>query len=167
MHEPQHQSYLCTPSPNHPFLHLQTSTLRQRYRPGFGPPGDTTPPPLVGAPGRRSYPPNRPSIGATPLAPPPPPPSTCSNVECLLRKLKLWLSRHALGEMSNISCRTSASSLDAHVSGRGRRRFSTGAPGTAEVAGQCGCAHPARRPQPLEARPLLPPGAISKFRKTT
>jgi hypothetical protein len=69
-----------------------------------------------------------------------------------------------LGEMSNISHgRTSASTLDDTFSGRADAASSTGATSDGESESEDELP-PARR-QKLEASPILPPGAISKFRK--
>jgi hypothetical protein len=69
-----------------------------------------------------------------------------------------------LGEMSNISHgRTSASTLDDTFSGRADAASSTGATSDAESESEDELP-PARR-QKLEGSPILPAGAISKFRK--
>lgn len=68
-----------------------------------------------------------------------------------------------LGEMSNISHgRTSASTLDDTFSGRADAASSTGA--TSEEESESEPELPPARRQKREASPILPPGAIKKFR---
>jgi len=69
-----------------------------------------------------------------------------------------------LGEMSNISHgRTSASTLDDTFSGRADAASSTGA--TSEGESESEDELPPARRQKREASPILPPGAVNKFRQ--
>jgi hypothetical protein len=153
----------------HPFSNPQPLQSPQSYSNGFGQPGLYTTPAAHGrrTRGGSSYPPNRHSIGATPngnssgiLPTPDPTVGSCMSEED--KDVALQLMR--LGEMSNISHgRTSASTLDDTFSGRADAASSTGATSDAESESEDELP-PARR-QKLESSPILPLGAVSKFRK--
>jgi cell division septation protein DedD len=115
--------------------------------------------------GGASYPPSRQSIGSTPtgnssgiLPTPDPTVGSCMSEED--KDVALQLMR--LGEMSNISHgRTSASTLDDTFSGRADATSSTGATSESESEDEL----PPLRRQKREPSPILPPGAIKKFRQ--
>jgi hypothetical protein len=156
------------PSQN-PFSNPQPLQSPQSYSNGFGQPG------LYSTPaaqtrrtrGGTSYPPARHSISATPngsgpgiLPTPDPTVGSCMSEED--KDVALQLMR--LGEMSNISHgRTSASTLDDTFSGRADAASSTGA--TSENESESEDDLPPARRQKREASPILPPGAVQKFRQ--
>jgi Fungal Zn(2)-Cys(6) binuclear cluster domain len=139
----------------------------QSYSNGFGQPGMYSTP---AAQGRRTrgavaYP-GRQSLGATPtgnssgiLPTPDPTVGSCMSEED--KDVALQLMR--LGEMSNISHgRTSASTLDDTFSGRADAASSTGA--TSDEESDSEDELPPARRQKRETSPILPPGAIKRFR---
>lgn len=151
----------------HPFTNPQPMPSPQSYSNGFGQPGMYSTP---AASSRRTrggvaYP-GRPSIGSTPngnssgiLPTPDPTVGSCMSEED--KDVALQLMR--LGEMSNVSHgRTSASTLDDTFSGRADAASSTGA--TSDEESESEDELPPARRQKRETSPILPPGAIKKFR---
>jgi hypothetical protein len=165
----EHQRAAFFPQPSqHPFLNPQPLQSPQSYSNGFGQPGMYTTPAAHGrrTRGGASYPPNRLSTGSTPngnssgiLPTPEPTVGSCMSEED--KDVALQLMR--LGEMSNISHgRTSASTLDETFSGRADAASSTGA--TSEGESESEDELPPARRQKCEESPILPPGAIKRFR---
>ena len=116
--------------------------------------------------GGASYPTNRQSFGSTPGNSsgllPTPDPTIGSAMSEEDKDVALQLMR--LGEMSNISHgRTSASTLDDTFSGRADAASSTGA--TSEGESESEDELPPPRRQKRQPSPILPPGAIKKFRQ--
>ena len=165
--EHQRAAFFSHPS-QHPFSNPQPLQSPQSYSNGFGQPGMYTTPAAHGrrTRGGASYPPNRLSTGSTPngnssgiLPTPDPTVGSCMSEED--KDVALQLMR--LGEMSNISHgRTSASTLDETFSGRADAASSTGA--TSEGESESEDELPPARRQKREESPILPPGAIKRFR---
>lgn len=151
-------------NPSHnPFSNPQPLQSPQSYTNGFGQPGMYTTPANNGR-RTRGYPTARNSTSATPgsgvLPTPDPTVGSCMSEED--KDVALQLMR--LGDMSNISHgRTSASTLDDTFSGRADAASSTGATSDAESDSENEL--PPLRKQKREHSPILPPGAISKFRQ--
>ncbi|RDL32000.1 uncharacterized protein BP5553_09402 [Venustampulla echinocandica] len=165
--EHQRASLPFTHPSQHPFSNTPVLHSPQSYNNGFGQPGIYSTP---AAQGRRtragaSYP-ARQSIGSTPngnssgiLPTPDPTVGSCMSEED--KDVALQLMR--LGGMSNISHgRTSASTLDDTFSGRADAASSTGA--TSDEESESENELPPARRQKLEDSPILPPGAIKRFR---
>ncbi|CAG8952675.1 hypothetical protein HYFRA_00008917 [Hymenoscyphus fraxineus] len=148
----------------HPFSNPQALQSPQSYSNGFGQPGMYSTPAAQNRRTRGAGYPNRQSIGTTPnssgiLPTPEPTVGSCMSEED--KDVALQLMR--LGEMSNISHgRTSASTLDDTFSGKADAASSTGA--TSEEESDSEPELPPARRQKREASPILPPGAIKRFR---
>lgn len=165
--EHQRTPFMFTNPGQHPFSNQQPLQSPQSYSNGFGQPNMYSTPAAQGrrTRGGASYPPNRQSIGSTPggnssgiLPTPDPTVGSCMSEED--KDVALQLMR--LGEMSNISHgRTSASTLDDTFSGRADATSSTGATSESESEDEL----PPLRLQKREPSPILPPGAIKKFRQ--
>jgi hypothetical protein len=165
--EHQRASLPFTQPGQHPFTNPQALQSPQSYSNGFGQPGMYSTP----APGSRrtrggaTYP-TRPSLGSTPIGNssgilPTPDPTVGSCMSEEDKDVALQLMR--LGEMSNISHgRTSASTLDDTFSGRADAASSTGA--TSDEESESEPELPPARRMKREASPILPPGAVKKFR---
>jgi hypothetical protein len=152
---------------HNPFSNPHPLRSPQSYNNGFGQPGMYTAPAAHGrrTRGGASYPPNRPPMstlnGASGILPTPDPTvGSCMSEED--KDVALQLMR--LGEMSNISHgRTSASTLDDTFSGKADAASSTGA--TSDDESESEDELPPARRQKRESSPVLPPGAIIKFRQ--
>ena len=163
-----HRASFPFTNPSHnPFANPQPLKSPQSYSNGFGQPGLYSTPAAQNrrTRGGASYPSNRQSIDGTSngntsgiLPTPDPTVGSCMSEED--KDVALQLMR--LGEMSNISHgRTSASTLDDTFSGRAAAS-STGA--TSDEESESEDELPPARRQKSETGPILPPGAINKFR---
>lgn len=159
----QRSSFPFTHPSQHPFSNPQPLHSPQNFSNGFGQPGLYSTP-ANGGRRNRGYPTGTNSIGATPgsgiLPTPEPTVGSCMSEED--KDVALQLMR--LGDMSNISHgRTSASTFaDDTFSGKADAASSTGATSDGESESEQELP-PARR-QKREASPILPPGAIKRFR---
>jgi len=167
--EHQRSSFPYTNPSHNPFSNPQPLQSPQSYSNGFGQPGMYSTPAAQGrrTRGSASGPPNRQSIGGasndtSPGILPTPDPTVGSCVSEEDKDVALQLMR--LGEMSNISHgRTSASTLDDTFSGRADVASSTGA--TSDNESESEIELPPARRQKRESSPILPPGAVKKFRQ--
>jgi hypothetical protein len=164
--EHQRTPFMFSNPSQHPFSNPQPLQSPQSYSNGFGQPNMYATPAAQNrrTRGGSSYPSNRQSIGSTPnnssgiLPTPDPTVGSCMSEED--KDVALQLMR--LGEMSNISHgRTSASTLDDTFSGRADATSSTGATSESESEDEL----PPLRRQKREPSPILPPGAIKRFRQ--
>lgn len=166
--EHQRGPYSFANTSYNPFTNPHPLQSPQTYGNGVGQPGIyTTPAPHTRRTrGGASHPPNTqpastPSGNGSGILPTPDPTvGSCMSEED--KDVALQLMR--LGDMSNVSHgRTSASTLDDTFSGRADAASSTGA--TSEDESESEVDLPPARRQKRESSPILPPGAVMKFRR--